>query len=211
MYIYICVCVCVYVYMYVCMYINIYMGFPDSSAGKESICNAGDPGSISGLGRSPGEGIGYPLQYCLASLVAQLVNNLPEIWETRVWSLGWEDPLKEGMTTHCSILAWRIPIDRVAWQAMGLQKVRHDWVTKHTHSHIHTHVLYISRQALRIWIIKRWVLPGKTSSIMEGRDAWLQYMRMSCPWKCWGGNIIYRMSNYLADGCEWRFINKEIT
>ena len=70
--------------MYVCMYINIYMGFPDSSAGKESICNAGDPGSISGLGRSPGEGIGYPLQYCLASLVAQLVNNLPEIWETRV-------------------------------------------------------------------------------------------------------------------------------
>ena len=60
------------------------MGFPDSSAGKESICNAGDPGSISGLGRSPGEGIGYPLQYCWASLVAQLVNNLPEIWETRV-------------------------------------------------------------------------------------------------------------------------------
>ena len=45
-------------------------GFLDSSAGKESICNAGDTGSISGLGRSPGEGIGYPLQYSWASLVA---------------------------------------------------------------------------------------------------------------------------------------------
>ena len=50
-------------------------GFPDSSVGKESSCNAGDPGSIPGLGRSPGEGIGYPLQYSWASLVAQLVKN----------------------------------------------------------------------------------------------------------------------------------------
>ena len=53
--------------------INFYiisMGFPDSSGGKESACNAGDHGSNPGLGRSPGEGIGYPLQYCWASLVA---------------------------------------------------------------------------------------------------------------------------------------------
>ena len=58
-------------------------GFPDSSVSKESTCNAGDPISIPGLGRSPGEGIGYPLQYSWASLVAQLVKNLPamqEIW-----------------------------------------------------------------------------------------------------------------------------------
>ena len=53
------------------------MGFPDSSVGKESACNAGDPGLISGLGRSAGEGIGYPLQYSWASLVAQLVKNPP--------------------------------------------------------------------------------------------------------------------------------------
>ena len=53
------------------------MGFPDSSIGKESACNAGDPSSIPGLGRPPGEGIGYPLQYSWASLVAQLVKNLP--------------------------------------------------------------------------------------------------------------------------------------
>ena len=48
-----------------------------------------------------------------ASLVAQLVKNLPSIWETRVQSLGWEDPLEEGMATHSGILAWRIPTDRV--------------------------------------------------------------------------------------------------
>ena len=54
-------------------------GFPGGSAGKESACNAGDPGSIPGSGRSPGEGVGYPLQYSWASLVAQLVKNLPAI------------------------------------------------------------------------------------------------------------------------------------
>ena len=53
------------------------MGFPDSSVGKESTCNEGDPSLIPGSGRSPGEGIGYPLQYSWASLVAQLVKNLP--------------------------------------------------------------------------------------------------------------------------------------
>jgi len=61
------------------------------------------------LGRSPGEGIGYPLQYSCASLVAQLVRNSPAMWEIWVQSLGWEDPLEKGMTTHSSILAWRIP------------------------------------------------------------------------------------------------------
>ena len=60
-------------------------GFPDSSAGKESACNARDPGSIHGSGRSVGEGIGYPLQYSWASLMAQLVKkNLPAMWETWV-------------------------------------------------------------------------------------------------------------------------------
>ena len=53
--------------------------FPGSSAGKESACNAADPGSIPGLGRSAGEGMGYPLQYSWASLVAQLVKNLPAL------------------------------------------------------------------------------------------------------------------------------------
>ena len=61
------------------------VGFPGSSAGKESACNAGDPGLIPGSGRSTGEGIiGYPLQYSWASLVAQLVKNLPAMQETWV-------------------------------------------------------------------------------------------------------------------------------
>ena len=76
------------------------MGFPDTSVGKESACNAGDPGSIPGSKRSSGEGIGYPLQYSWASLVAQLVKNLSAMQETWVLSLGWEDPLEKGKATH---------------------------------------------------------------------------------------------------------------
>ena len=68
-------------------------GFPSSSVGKESTCNAGDPGSIPGSGRSSGEGIGYSLQFVWASLVAQLTKNPPAMWETWVRSLGWEDTL----------------------------------------------------------------------------------------------------------------------
>ena len=105
-------------------YLSNYLGgFPDSSVGKESACNAGDPGSIPGLGRSTAEGIGYPLQYSQVSLVAQLVKNPPAMQETWVQSLGWEDPLEKGKATHSSILAWRI-----LWtiQSMGWQRVRHN-------------------------------------------------------------------------------------
>ena len=82
-------------------------GFPDILS-EESACNAGDPGSIPGSGRSPGEGIDYPLQYSWAPLVAQLVKNPPAMRETCVRSLGWEDSLEKGKATHSSILAWRI-------------------------------------------------------------------------------------------------------
>ena len=84
-------------------------GFPDSSVAKESAGNVGDPGSIPGSGRSAGEGIGYPLQYSWASLLAQLVKNPPAVRETWVRYLGWEDPPEKGKATHSSILAWRIP------------------------------------------------------------------------------------------------------
>ena len=94
------------------------MGFPGGSVGKESACNAGDPGSNPGSGRSVGEGTGYPLQYSWASLVAQLVKNLPAMWET------WEDPLEKGRATHSSILAWKIP-----WTVLSIrsQRMGHDW------------------------------------------------------------------------------------
>ena len=100
----------------------ISLGFPDSSIGKESTCNAGDPGSIPGLWRSTGEGIGYPLQYSWVSFVVQLVKNPSEIQETWVQSLGWEDSLEKRKTIHSSILTWRI-------KSMGLQRVRPDWET----------------------------------------------------------------------------------
>ena len=78
-----------------CFTITITVGFPDSSVGQESTCNAGDSGSIPGSGTSAGEGIGYPLQYSWASLMAQLVKNPPEIQETLVQFLGLEDPLEK--------------------------------------------------------------------------------------------------------------------
>ena len=80
--------------IYTPFYLPIYLslGFSGRSAGKESACNAGDPVLIPGSGRSPGEGIGYPLQYSWASLVAQMVKNPPAMGETQVQFLGQEDP-----------------------------------------------------------------------------------------------------------------------
>ena len=79
------------------------MGFPAGSVLKNPPANAGvtgDVGSIPGWGRSPGEGKNNPLQ----SLVAQLVKNLPAMWETWVQSLGCDDPLEKGKDIHSSIL-----------------------------------------------------------------------------------------------------------
>ena len=112
------------------------------------------------LGRSPREGKGYPLQYSgldnfmesqgvrcdwvtftiiysptlanfWVSLVAQMVKHLPAIWEARVWSLGWEDPLEKEMATHSSTLAWKIPWTEEPGrlQSMGPHRVGHDWAT----------------------------------------------------------------------------------
>ena len=80
------------------------MGFPDSSVGEECACKGGDPGSIPGLGRSTGEGIGYPLQYSWASPVAQLVKNLSEMWETWVLSLVGKIPWRrESLLQHSGL------------------------------------------------------------------------------------------------------------
>ena len=94
--------------------------YAGSSTGEESPCNAGDADSVSGLGRSTGERVGYPLQYSWASHAAQLVKNPPAM---QVRSLGWEDPLEKGKATHFSILAWRI-----SWtvESMGSERVGHN-------------------------------------------------------------------------------------
>ena len=104
------------------------MGFSDSSVGKQSAYNAGDPSSTPGLGRSAAEGIGYPLQYSWTSLMTQLVKNPPTMRETWVQSLGWEDPLEKGKATHFSILAWRIP-----WAVHGVAKSQ-TWLSNWTTS-----------------------------------------------------------------------------
>ena len=111
---------------------NPLSSFPGSSAGKESACNAGDPSLISGSGRSPGEETGYPLQCSWTSLVAQMVKNLPAMWET--WFDPWFGKTPEGdMATHSNVLAWRITMDRGAsWATVhGATVSRNDWVTKH--------------------------------------------------------------------------------
>ena len=89
-----------------------------SLAEKESVCNLGDTCSFPGSGRSPGERIDYPLQYSWAFLVALMVNNMTAMQEKKI--------LEASMTTHSSIPAWRIPMDRGAWQAIqstGSQRV----------------------------------------------------------------------------------------
>ena len=83
---------------------------------------------VLGSGRSAGEWIGYPLQYSWASLVAQLVKNLPAMHQTWVRSLSWEDPLEKEMAAHSSILAWKIPwmVEPGRLQSMGSLRVGHD-------------------------------------------------------------------------------------
>ena len=117
-------------------------GFPGSSAGKGSVCNAGDPSSIPGSERSLAKGIGYPLQYSWASLVAQLVKNLHTMQETWVRSLGWEDPLRR---------AWQptpvyLPVES-SWteepsgrQSKGSQRVGHDSDQAQHRTHLWMHV-----------------------------------------------------------------------
>ena len=116
--------------------ISLLMGFPGSSAGKESTCNAGDPGSIPGSGSSPGEGISYPLQCAWASLVAQMVKNLPATWET--WFSPWvgKIPWRRAWQPTPVFLPgeslWTE--DPGGPQSMGLQRVRCNQETKNSTS-----------------------------------------------------------------------------
>ena len=112
------------------------MGFPGSSACKEYTCNGGDPSSIPGSGRSPGEGISYPLQYFWASLVAQMINNLPAMWENWVhpwvrkisWRRVWQPtPIFLPRESPRSEEPGRS-------QSMGPQRVGQDRVTKYSTS-----------------------------------------------------------------------------
>ena len=94
------------------------MGFSGSSAGKESACNAGNPGSIPESERSPGEEMGYPLQYSMSSLAfSDSKESSCNVGDLCLMPGLGRSP-EEGMATHSSILAWRIPMDRGAWGAI---------------------------------------------------------------------------------------------
>ena len=96
-----------------------------------------ETGFIPRSGRCPGEGMDYPLQYSWASLVAQMVKNLPAMQETWVQALGGEDPLEKEMAIHSSLLAWEIPWTEEpgGLQSIGWQRICHYWWTKHRHMH----------------------------------------------------------------------------
>ena len=112
--------------------------FPGSSAGKESACNAGNPGSISGWGRSPGEGIGYPLQYSWASLVAQLVKNLHAMWRPGFDPWVGKIPWRKKWQPTPVFLPGESPRTEEpgGLQSMESQRIRHDWATKHSTQHM---------------------------------------------------------------------------
>ena len=90
----------------------------------------------------------------LISLVAQMVKNLPAMWETQVWSLGWEDPLEKEMSTPSCLLPWRIPWTEGAWQATvhGVAKS-----ATHTHTHTHTHNSTVFSQSW-LWSLRTQIL-----------------------------------------------------
>ena len=102
----------------------VFCDFPGSSAGKESAYNVGDPGSIPGLVSSPGEGIGYPLQYSWVSLVAQTVMNPPAMWDPWVGNILWRMALKPTLVFLPGESTWTEEPGRL--HSTGLQRVRHD-------------------------------------------------------------------------------------
>ena len=125
----------------------------------------------------------------VACLVAQLVKNLPAMWETWVQSLGWEDPLEEGMATHSSILVWRIPWTEEPGgpQSMGSQRVRHDWVIKHsTHAACGISVPWpATKPQPRQW--KCWILTTRRPGDLHSR-----IRRQNFSWWPW---VSERMDN----------------
>ena len=102
-------------------------------AGEESFCSGGDPGSIPGSGRSPGEGIGYPLQYSCASLLAQMVKNPPAMWETWVDPWVGKIPWRGAWQPTLVFLPGESPrTEEPGSPCMGSKRVGHDWATIHT-------------------------------------------------------------------------------
>ena len=137
--------------------VTIFRLLPGSSAGKEFICNAGVPGSIPRSGRSPGEGLGYSLQYSWASLVAQMVKNLPAMRETWVCSLGWEDPWRREWQPTPAFLPGESPQRSLAgyspWRCK--KSDMSEWLSTAQHIN-HISGVQLNESELQLWLWK-WV------------------------------------------------------
>ena len=159
------------------------VGFPDSSVGTESTCNAGDPGLIPGLGRSPWRKDRLPIPVFWASLVAQKVKNPPAMLETWVRSLGWEDPQEKGMATYSCILAWRIPWTEEpgGQHSMASQRFGHDWA--HTHVHILVHKWHHQLRDRPMCLEKRlaawWTLRAVCKALLNPTALWWPWIASS--------------------------------
>ena len=129
------------------------MLYPIGSDGKDWTCNAGDLGLISVSGKSLERGMATHSSVLGASLVVQIVKNLPAMWETRVWSMCQEDALDKGMATHSSILAWTRGIH-------GITKSQTQLRDCNTHTHTHTH----NKAHQSVW--------GSTASVKEEDTGW---------------------------------------
>ena len=114
-------------------YLEYQRGFPGGPAGKESTCNSGNSGSIPGSGSSLREGIGYPLQYSWASLVAQMVKNSPAMQETWIGKTPWRKAWQPTPIFLPGESPWTE--ESGGLEFMGSQRVGRDWVTKHSTEH----------------------------------------------------------------------------
>ena len=143
----------------------------------------------------------YP-SLTLIFLVAQLVKNLPAMWENRVWSLGWEDPLGKGTATYSSNFAWRIPWKEEPGrlQSMGLQRVGHDWATFLSLSlpSLMTHLSEPPLGCCPCYLIPKWDLP-----YWSGPSAVFNAYPACVPAPC---------CDQLSQGwCEWMHLNRTVT
>ena len=112
-----------------------------------------------------------------SSVVTQMVKNLPAMWETRVWFLGWEDPPEKGMATHSSVLAWRIPWTEEPGELQSIesQRIGHDWVTNtHTHTHTHTHT-YLQDLIMCSIFQTHLITETLSTKHLTGLDLWLMF------------------------------------
>ena len=142
------------------------LGFPGSSAGTETTCNAGDPSSIPRLGRSPGEGIGYPLHYSQVSLVAQSVTNPPTMWEIWVGTISWGRAWQPTPVFLPGESPWTEEPGRL--QFTRPQRSRCYLAAKHSTAHVKVNLfIYRERILLLCWYSEHIIICGAVARCLS--------------------------------------------